>query len=180
MMMSYSPTWKFSEVFEDMESYITFLSEYTTRKDTEITNFDLYIRNFFYDSSICYDTKDAFKRHFGLTYSNLFQKFTRQESLLEKMYALTDEELFMINQSISSLATNDNSSVEKPLDELTTFVTNQTGVKSIKDKLTSYMTALNNLIDKMIFESIEDFKKHFISVLYDDLYINDRGDINDI
>lgn len=160
-MEKFSITIKFKDIygsFEDFEKDLTIFDNY----DKILYN---YIYNYFCNSNIRYETIDAFKRHFLLEYENEKTRFVKQILMNEKIYNLSDDQIYLIEQGINNVANNDNSLVEDPFKTIIKFITSQNSYARNSNAFIAFNNYLNEIKNKMIFEFLDEFKKHFISVI---------------
>mgnify|MGYP001175082829 FL=1 len=189
-MSSFAVTHYFKNIFPDYISFQTFVAEYTNVDKTEDLN--AYIYKYLYarycNSNINYDTIDAFKRHFGITYEDTYEQLKMRKNILIAQYNLTLEELSVINKAINTLTSsgitnnaqnNAVTNLVNPLEELLPYIDNQTSNKFIDNStaelqnnlLNSYLNALNKVTDKFLNDYLYKFAKHFM-VIVDLQYYN--------
>ena len=124
-----------------------------------------YLFNKFCNSNINYDTVDCFKRNFALTYENCFMQYKFRIDKINQLYALTNDDLNVIQYGISNVALNNNSAIENALDNVVDFVSSQTSDKQRANKFSAYLTAVREVSDKYIDDFIDKFRKHFMAIV---------------
>ena len=67
---------------------------------------------------------------FRTRFENVFDEMKFRLSLVAKMYALTDDDLQLLNQTINAIANNSDTALSDPLDSLAEYVSMQQGSKS--------------------------------------------------
>lgn len=159
-------TFYFKEIFPNFEDFIDFVTEYTTIDNTDEHHAFLYkiLYNFYCNSNVAYDTKDAFKRHFAITYQNIFEQFKFRTNKLKKLYELDDEELNVIQYGIQNVGLNDNSKLNNALDNVLEFVSSQTSDKTRANKFASYLTSVRDVADMYMRDFIDNFRQHFLCI----------------
>lgn len=160
-MGKFSITIKFKDIYksyEDFEKDLTIYDNY----DKILFN---YIYNYFCNSNIRYETIDAFKRHFLLEYENEKARFVKQILMNEKIYNLSEEQIYLIEQGITNVANNDNSLVEDPFKNIIKFITQQNTYARQSNAFIAFNNYLKEIKNKLIFDFLDEFKKHFISVI---------------
>lgn len=162
-----SPTKYFKYIFPDMETFKIFLTEYTNIDNEDIENifYYKYLYNMFENSSINYYEVDSFKKHFGLTYENLFEKYKKQREIIDELYRINLNELITTQVFISNLANNPNDMPQNPLDTALDFVSQQTSSKITANKLESYFKSIQMVGDKLITNFLDNFRIHFVTIL---------------
>ena len=160
-MNNFSKTIKFKDIyasFEDFKNDLTIIDNI----DKILFN---YIYNYYCNSNIRYETIDAFKRHFVMEYENESTRFKMQLSMMDKIYNLSEDDVIMIENGINNVANNDNSLVENPFKEIIKFITNQSTYQRNSNRFIALINYVNELKNKQIFDFLDNFKKHFLSVI---------------
>ncbi len=171
MNNSFAYTFYFKEIFSDLDEFVSFLGEYNIPTTNETFNAFIYQQLFcqFANSNINYDTVDAFKRHFAIELLNIYKQYEFKYKTLDEMYKISIDDLNVIQYGINNVALNNNSSIENALDTLVNFVSSQTSDKTRANKLASYITAVRDIADMYIFDFLDKFKKHFMSIIPNDV-----------
>lgn len=167
---NFAYTFLFKDIIPNYDDFVEFLSEYTNVDVTD-TTFNKYcfkyLFNRYCNSNVKYDREDAFCRHFGITYENMYSQFKKRQTIVKKEYALTDDELAMSRFSIINNALDDNvhhgdnvDLLAKPLD----YISAQNSSKERINMLQAYDEALYKIADNLLVEFLDDFRKHFISL----------------
>lgn len=166
---NFAYTFLFKDIIPDLDSFKEFLETYTDVDKTDSFNpyCYKYLFNMFANSNVKYDTEDAFCRHFGITYENVFSQFKKRQAIVKKEYDLTDDELAMSRFSIINNALDDNvhhgdnvDLLAKPLD----YISAQNSSKERINMLQAYDEALYKITDNLLVEFLDEFRKHFISL----------------
>lgn len=162
----FANTYFFKDILPDLDTFKEFLAEYTTVDNTDTFNNYCYkfIFNRFCNSNIKYDTPDAFCRHFGITYENVFDQFKVRQDIINKSYNLSDDEYILARQVIINNSLNDNLPAPNPLDEPLEYISNQNASRETMSKIDGYIHAIYKLTDNLLDEFLDEFRKHFISL----------------
>lgn len=168
-------TFYFKDILPDLDSFKEFLETYTNVDKTDSFNpyCYKYLFNMFANSNVKYDTEDAFCRHFGITYENVFSQFKKRQSLVKKMYDITDDDLVMSRFVLANNSLNDNEVVGDnvdPLGEPLKYISAQTSSKERLNKLEAFDNALFKITDNLLVEFLDEFRKHFISIFTSNVY----------
>lgn len=166
---NFAYTFLFKDIIPDFDTFKEVLAEYTNVNNADTFNEYCfkYLFNMYCNSNVKYDTEDAFCRHFGITYENMYDQFKKRQAIAKKEYNLTDDELAMSRFSIINNALNDNVKVgenvdplEKPLD----YISAQNSSKDKMNILEAYDNALYKITDNLLDEFLDEFRKHFITL----------------
>lgn len=169
-MSAFAKTFYFKDIFSDKDDFITYLQVYTSIDTDDTPSLNLvdylwkYVYNRYCNSNILYDTPSAFKRHFGITVQNHFKQMQRRTEIIKELYELTNDDYTMLNQMISAHIINPNDTVNKPVDELLNKIQRQQGVKSKANKFTSYLLAIEQMLDEYLDDHLMLYEKHFYRV----------------
>ena len=164
---NFAYTFLFKDIIPTVDDFKEFLSTYTNVSSVDTFNEYCfkYLYNMYCNSNVKYDTEDAFCRHFGLTYENMFDQFKKRQAIVKKEYNLTDDELAMSRFAIVNNALDDNvhhgddvDLLDKPLD----YISAQNSSKERINLLQAYDEALYKITDNLLDEFIDEFRKHFI------------------
>lgn len=166
---NFAYTFLFKDIIPNLDDFKEFLDVYTDVDSDEPFNEYCfkYLFNMYCNSNVKYDTEDAFCRHFGLSYENMYDQFKKRQSIVKKEYALTDDELAMSRFAIVNNALDDNvhhgdneDLLAKPLD----YISAQNSSKERINLLQAYDEALYKITDNLLDEFIDEFRKHFITL----------------
>lgn len=164
-----SQTWYFEDIFKDEASFTQYLSDYNISLPSTITASTLY--NLFLDKylncSINYDTIEVFKRRFKILLDDYLKEYAMRIATINKLYALTDEELLVVNTYISNYANNPNYQLTDVYDELG-YVSSQNNGINKYSKLESYIKYLKTLLPYGNREFLDRFK-----ILFKYIYIRE-------
>lgn len=182
--MTDSLTYYFEEIIPDYETWQGVVNEYDNivNYDNVIeSNFDAYcyklLYRHFYNSNIRYDTPSAFLFELMNIYSTKFKQFLKEKSIIDKIYSLTNEDLEVIEESISNLANNPNDTISNPKSPLN-FISAQTYNLRKDNKWSRYLEALDHMpilnsysfLNKRI-ENGLSFNDLFIQILPNQQYL---------
>ena len=160
-----SNTWYFEEIFPDDLSFNTFLSDYGVILPNTITYTKLY--NLFLDKylncSVAYDTKEVFKRRLALLLNDYLNEYCVRVATLNKMYALTDDDLVVVSTYINNYANNPNYEISDVYNELG-YVSNQNNGINRINKLTAYVSLLKQILPYGNQEFLDRFRKLFKTI----------------
>ena len=161
MIMS-SLTFYFEDVFEDATSFNQFLTDYNITLPTGITYDDLYdlFLNKFVNCSIAYDTKEVFKHRFKMILVDNLKEYVRRKTIIDNLYALTDDELVVVNEYIHNYANNPNITVTDVFEKLP-YITQQENSKQTLSKLDAYASYLQYILPYGDMEFLRKFEKLF-------------------
>lgn len=151
----------------DYETFAQFLREYTNVNtgDNSNTYFYKYLLARYANSNVNYDTIDAFKRNFGITYEDNFDQYAFRRKVLQEQYNLTVDELTVINVAITNTALNNNEETTNPLDKVIDYISNQQSGKTNENKLIGYVRALEEVTNKYLRDFLDQFRPHFMQIL---------------
>lgn len=169
--MLFANTFFFKDIIPTLDDFKEFLTEYTTIDTTDPFNEYCFkfLFNRFCNSNVKYDTQDAFCRHFGITYENVFDQYKIRQDIIRKTYNLTDQDFILARQVIINNSLNDNTPAPNPLDAPLEYISNQNASKETMSKIDGYIHALYKLTDNLLDEFLDEFKKHFITIYSIDL-----------
>lgn len=160
--MSDSYTWYFEEVFKNDVEFSQYISDYGIVLPSTITATNLY--NLFLDRymncSINFDTIEVFKRRFKILLNDYLQEYASRIATINKIYALTDDELLVVNTYINNYANNPNYQLTDVYNELD-YVSNQNNGINRGNKLGAYITYLKTLLPYGNQEFLDRFRKLF-------------------
>lgn len=124
------------------------------------------------NSNISYTSIEQFLIDFKRKICENFAKIIdKQYILFNKIYALTDDDIIEREHAININALNDNSKIEKPLDNLAEFVSEQTASKISKNKLNAYVDYMEQMRPSMDEELIRALKPLFFTIIPEYNYI---------
>lgn len=174
-MMSDSYTWYFEEVFKNDNEFNQFLTDYGVSLPLTITYTNLYnlFLNRYMNCSINFDTKEIFKRRFAILLNDYLFEYATRVASINKVYALTESELMVVNTYINNYASNPNYKLTDVYSELEYVGSQNNGMNRIS-KLGAYINYLKNLLPYGNQEFLDRFKKLFkmIYIRKVDIYEN--------
>lgn len=124
------------------------------------------------NSNIAYNTIEQFLVDFKYKIcETLPALLLKQYYMFEKIYELNDDDITEREHAININALNDNSKIEKPLDNLAEFVSEQNASKISKNKLNAYVDYLEEVKPTVERELIKAVKPLFFTVIPEYNYI---------
>lgn len=124
------------------------------------------------NSNIAYNTVEQFLVDFKYKISETLPALLlKQYYMFDKIYELDDNDIIEREHAININALNDNSKIEKPLDNLTEFVSEQNASKISKNKLNAYVDYMNEVKPTIERELIKAVKPLFFTVIPEYNYI---------
>ena len=160
--MMESSTWYFEDIFPDDTSFNQFLTDYGVSLPLTITYTKLYnlFLNKFLNCSVNFDTEEVFKRRLALLLNDYLNEYATKVSIKNKVYALTDDELLIVNTYINNYANNPNYEVNDVFSELG-YITNQNNGINRANKLTAYINFLKSILPYGNIDFLNRFNKLF-------------------
>lgn len=174
--MSTALTFYFKEIYPNFEAFNNFLTQYQVFDTTSAVNlsFAQYIYKVLYrryhNSNVQYDTIDDFCCDFANVLEDTIEKYQKQLELIKKMYALTENELLMLNSALANNSLNPNTVVDDPTKPLE-YISAQAFSYTNDNKLTAFMRALNNLPSKLIDTMLRRCVNLFKTILPNQIYV---------
>lgn len=154
----------YNDFKEKRDEYI--IAEVDSTNEQQLCIYNLLILNFG-NSSVAYDTPNAFYRHFFIEYWNCCDEFTKRIDMIKKLRDLTVDELVNEMETISNVANNDNSPVENPLQEIIPYITTQSSTSSKGNRALAYHRAITLYRDNEVNNFLNKFKKFFLTIYGD-------------
>lgn len=172
-MSKFAETFFFKDIFEDSDSFLKYLEEYTHLDYTDELHVKVYnyLMMRYANSNVNYNTLSSFKRLFAIDYEDYFLQYKFRKSAIEKMYDLTENDILLINKTINNIALNNNEITDSPLEKVIEYISNQQSNAIYSNKLVAYLQALQDIQDQWINELLDRFKKHFMQIFSEKVYI---------
>lgn len=124
------------------------------------------------NSNIAYNTIEQFLVDFKYKIAETLPALLlKQYYMFDKIYSLTDDDIIEREHAININALNDNSKIEKPLDNLAEFVSEQNASKISKNKLNAYIDYMDEVKPTIERELIKAVKPLFFTVIPEYNYI---------
>ena len=124
------------------------------------------------NSNIAYNTIEQFLVDFKYKIAETLPALLlKQYYMFEKIYPLNDDDIIEREHAININALNDNSKIEKPLDNLSEFVSEQNASKISKNKLNAYIDYMDEVKPTIERELIKAVKPLFFTVIPEYNYI---------
>lgn len=169
-------TFYFKDIFPTNDDFLNYIKEYEINELTDET--DITFANFiykilfrqFHNSNVQYDTPDAFKTHLANRIEDVFQKYKRQQEIIQKTIQLTDDELTLLGEALANRANNPNTAPDDPRKPIE-FISNQVYSYTTNGKLQAYLTALNNIPTLLIKEFTGNCQSLFKTIIPNTYYI---------
>lgn len=164
-------TMYFKDIIPNVDKFKEYLAVYTDLDATDFLHAWLYkkLYNRYCNSNVVYMTADAFLRHFFERYENVFDEMKFRLSIIAKAYALTDDDLVLLNQTVNSTANNSDTALDAPLDTLAPYVSQQIGSKTKANKFEAYINALEKIKDRYLLDFLRQFQSQFFWLAIDDV-----------
>lgn len=180
--MESSYTFYFEEVFPSLLDFETFIGTYSTIVDLNNSidqAFNTYCFNLlcrhYNHCNIRYSTMEAFKGEFLNVYDNKFSQLKREQELIKKVNALTDEDLAFVRDFVSNFANNPNEDNPLNTDGFLGYISQQNYNKEKANRLRAYLDALNHVPSMNIYKFFKQKDDHDMS--FDDLFMNVQPNI---
>lgn len=159
-------TFYFKDIFPNLATFKAQMALHSQLLATDALHESLYKRlyNHYCNSNVAYMTEDAFVRHFFEQYDDVFDQYKKRIDLIAKSYQITDSDLQMLNQTINTVANNDDTALVDPLENLASYVSMQNGSKTKINKLEAFINAIDKIKDKYILEFVKQFNSLFFFV----------------
>jgi len=169
-----SKTFEFKQLLPTYEVFETFVSEIpldVENMSAEEKAVLLHCYNLLYRryclSNVRYTTPEAFYNELAIVFDDEFKRYYRRYQLIQKSYALTDDELVELNRSISNYANNPNDEVENPIEPLK-YISSQSVNVGLSNKLQAYLMAIDSLPSEYDEEFLSAFKYLFMNIINND------------
>lgn len=178
-MFHVTNTFVLKELFKNYDDFKTkrdenIIGEVYSTEQQQLLVYNLLMSNFC-NSSIAYDTPNAFYRHFFIEYWNCCDEFTKRIEMIKRLRDLSIDDLVNEMETITNVANNDNSPVENPLKEIIPYITTQSSSSSKGNKAMAYHRAITLYRDNEVNNFLNKFKKFFLSIHGDYGIIYRRG-----
>lgn len=172
-MSKFAETFFFKDIFEDTDSFLTYINEYTHLDNTDELHIKVYnyLMMRYANSNVNYNTISSFKRLFAIDYEENFKQYKFRKNIIDKMYDLSDNDILLINKAITNVALNNNEITSDPLEKVIDYVSNQQSTAGYSNKLSSYLNALQDIQDEWINDLLDRFKKHFMQIFSEKVYV---------
>lgn len=166
--MSNAITFYFKEAIPNFSAFKVFLSEipysYNVADELIVQKaFNLLYRRYALDN-IRYASLDAFYFEFANVVENQLERFIKRVKLITEALKITSEDILQLGKQVQNFATNPNDEISEPLNPLN-YITNQTFMATIGNKLESYLRAIENLPSEYDEEFLAEFKYLFMEII---------------
>lgn len=158
---SYINSALFCNIDEVLSQYLTYNIERNRYLRVCIDNIYFKYKN----CTINYDNPIEFLTDLKLKILNVIEKYCRKHEYIQELYQLTNEDFQTIQTSINATAINDNTTLEKPLDNMAEYVSNQLGNKIKESTVSAILRKIDTLRDDVMLDFINEVKPLFISVI---------------
>ena len=174
--MGSSYTLYFEEIFPDILEFETFIGTYSTvvnLTDPIDSAFNEYCYNqlcrHYNHTNIRYSTMEAFKGEFLIVYDNKFAQFKREQELIKKVNALTDDDLAFVRDFVNNQANNPNEDNPLNTEGFLGYISLQSFSKERANRLRAYLDALKNVPSMNIYKFFKQKDEH--DMCFDDLFM---------
>ena len=159
-------TFSFKEVIPNINDFLALVHGYTAIESTDPYHAHLYrwLYSKYGNSSIAYDTPEAFYNNFFITYENHFKQYKKRADIIGKIYGLDDNQLLTASQAVSNIALNNNEITKEPLNNIIEYVSEQQTSREISDIFYKLTAVLEALEDNYIEDFLKKFTKHFTRI----------------
>ena len=165
MMSDFSLTFLFKNIFPTYDKFKEFTDEYIIdADDIFLPTAYKWLFNRFANSNVAYDTEDAFKRHFANELDDCLNMMKFRQDRLKALYALTDDDLALVNVAFATVANAPNTEQPEALDKLLDYVNTQSANKLTTNKFESLLRAIENIADRGLEDWLNRFQRHFIRI----------------
>lgn len=166
--MSNAITFYFKEAMPNFSAFKVFLSEipYSYNLADELIvqkAYNLLYRRYALDN-IRYASLEAFYFEFANVVENQLDRFIKRIKLITEAYKITSEDILQLGKQVQNFATNPNDEISDPLSPLS-YITNQTFMATIGNKLEAYLRAIDNLPSEYDEEFLSEFKYLFMEII---------------
>lgn len=192
-MEKFAITYYFDEIFPTYTEWREFSKQLDCVGETpsnDILLFDKYCYNVlfrnFAKQNIRYSRIETFVNMLANVYEQEFMRFYKEKQLIDNIYKLSNEELVTLNQTLTNIANNPNTTPTNPLQPLN-YISTQSFSNVNDNRLQAYLRALNTMpvlnIERFIYgERADPNNKHFLhfndlfmQVLTDTEYLYERS-----
>lgn len=165
-------TYQFKNLLPTLEDFKTFISTYTNCDSNDLLMPFVYqlLLQEYANADVMYDRTNAFYRHFGNTMSDLFNQYKFRQRIIQEQYALTGEDIVIMNEVITNLANNPNSQTSDPKVVLD-YISNQNYSLAKEGKFKKYIEAIYSCTNQLYQEFIDNFSKHFIKLIPNTIWV---------
>ena len=118
--------------------------------------------------NIRYSTPEPFINELVNVYQNKFGQFLKEKNIIDEMYNLTNDELIMLNNTLTNIANNPNDAPADPLQPLQ-YISAQTYTQTNDNKLRAYFNALNSIPNLNTYKFLKAHDDYEMS--FDDLFM---------
>lgn len=158
----------FNEMLKELHIFGTRAQELNFYASKMLERLYLHYQN----CNIAYTSIEQFLIDFKYKISESLSKILlKQYFIFEKIYTLSDDDVVEREHAININALNDNSKIEKPLDNLAEFVSEQTASKISKNKLNAYVDYMEQMKGTVEHELIKAVKPLFFTIIPEYNYI---------
>lgn len=167
-------TFYFEDIFPDYERWKAIMQQenFINYNEPTESQFDKFVYNLlsrrYSHCNVRYSTPEAFILELVNVYQNKYGQFLKEKSIIDNMFQLTNDELILINSTISNIANNPNDAPSDPLKPLP-YISAQTYTQSNNNKLKAYFEALNSIPNLNIYKFLRASDDYELS--FDDLFM---------
>lgn len=172
----FTETFLFKDIFPTEDDFNTFIQEYCTGNIASASRMYSLLSRRFANSSIRYDTVDAFKREFSITLDQFAEKFEFDYEMISHAYDLTIDDIVEVNKAFSAFAQAPNQTYAESLNQMWEYINGQTGNRVTRNALEGIIAAVDKATDRRYNQFIDRFQKHFIRIYGPTPYRFDRRD----
>lgn len=181
--MSTAYTFYFENIIPDYDTWQGIMEQesfidYTDATQSAFDNFvyKLVSRRYTH-CNIRYSTPEPFICELVNVYQNKFAQFLKEKNIIDEMYQLTNEELVLLNNTLSNVANNPNDAPTDPLQPLQ-YISAQTYTQANDNKLRAYFNALNSIPNLNTYKFLRSSDDYELS--FDDLFMQVQPNLKSV
>lgn len=115
-------------------------------------------------ANVRYTTPEAFYNALAIPLDDEFKRYAKRLYIIGEAYKLTLGDFAELNRAIQNYANNPNDAVSQPLEPLS-YISSQTFMANISNKLQAYLVAIDSLPSEYDEEFLSKFKDLFMNII---------------
>lgn len=169
-------TWLFTDIYEKYDDFkddilLNCGIENTTENINLISHIWKVLYREYCESNVMYDTIKLFKMDFYNLFEDNFEKIKKEISLVNKINKMKEDEINLINESISNNANNPNYEInEEDILKPIKYISNQVYSNLKGNKFVKYIQAIENIPPLRNQAIIDTFRKLFYNIYTGERY----------
>lgn len=167
-------TFTFKEIFPEYSDWKEFITSegIVDYSKPQLALFDEFcykiLKRQYNNASIRYDIVEDFLSEISIIYRQKFNQFLIEKTLCDKLYSLTDEDIYILNEVVNNRAYNPNEIITD-YKTILTYISEQNYNYAKGNKLEQYLKALLSIPSFNIFNFLK--KQDENSMSFEDLFI---------